>query len=107
MEQKLDLILKKLEKLDIIEAEVNGIKTEVNGIKTEVQELKYEFNDFKDRTKQDIITLTHMITRTQEMIADLDRRQEVTFRSHSGRLHELEYRIEKLENILLPESVQK
>jgi len=100
MEKKLDLILKKLEKLDIIEAEVNGIKTEV-------KELRYEFNDFKDRTKQDIITLTHMITRTQEMIADLDRRQEVTFRSHSGRLHELEYRIEKLENILLPESVQK
>ncbi len=107
MEEKLNLILSKIEamdkKIDSIDSRLGNVETDVKGLKTDVKELKTGQEELRQEMKDGFKAMNHCFNTVYDKIE----KQKSFFRSHSGQLRNLTERIEDLEGTFKPETVEK
>jgi len=113
-EQKLDLILSKIESMDAkmesMDSRLGNLETDIKDLKERVTGLEEGQKNLKIELKQDIVTLTEMHVLTQELIKDIEQKlikQDFTVKSHSAQLRDLTVRVESLETFFVPHSIKQ
>ena len=68
--EKLDLILSKLEKLDILERDMQEMKSEMQGMKDEMHTMRQDINDIKQKVTKIDLTIENELRVNIQRVAE-------------------------------------